>query len=195
MAYAANSPPPSGPTSIKVSGIEPPDATWKQAPESERRAFWQRAGEIAVDVKRKSLARGLDRFGRRLKPIKARRPDGAKGPPLTPHAAGSRTRRLLAFAVAKAHLTLYWRSGWGKILGYHAEGAGHLPVRDVIGLSKADERTIRDRAWTWWRARQRGRATPPLPAIPAAVAVPGTPTVAPKPRKRRFKSSVSVHFH
>src|SRR4051812_4100607 len=97
----------------------------------------------ALLLKRRELRRGVGVSGARLKAVKPEsRPDGAKGPPLSPHQAESRSQKWLRASIShrNATVTLWWSHGWGRILNYHRDGNRHLPVRDVIGLTPADRR-------------------------------------------------------
>ena len=93
-------------------------------------------GPLAIKMHGWQCARGLDADGRRLLPVQAdSRPDGVKGPPLTPHYAASRTRDLIRFRVDPGigEVILFWAEDWGIILGYHAREL--RKKRNVLGLS------------------------------------------------------------
>src|SRR5262245_16195392 len=98
------------PTNIKLSGpqFEPVnDPAWARATEKQRLAYWQHLAEFALDTKRKEIRRGIGVDGRKLKPVKPEsRPDNAKGPPLIPHYAESRTAYLLASRSTSRGVTL-----------------------------------------------------------------------------------------
>jgi hypothetical protein len=135
--------------------LAPPDLSWQRASEAQRRAFYHRAGQLAVYYLRQQLRRGLDKDGNRLAPVKpSSRPDGATGQPLDPHYAESRSWRNLSFSVNAGGVTLWWRGGWGRILGFHGEGAVRgAPVRDIRGLSPASMRKLKADLLLWWRHR------------------------------------------
>ena len=88
-------------------------------------------------------------------------PADPDAPPLTPAYGLSRTRSLFTGRAMPGHAEFFWRfdpvtgKPWGRILRYHADGAGRLPVRDVIGLSPASLAWVRDQVGVWWTARQR----------------------------------------
>lgn len=149
-------PPGSLPLTFIVNGIEPPDVA--EAPPWERSRFWSIVGIIAERVKQDELARGLDRHGRKLRPVKVRkvrfRRSGrvVDGEPLMPHRGLSRTRRLLRYSVLSFGVVFFWANGWARILDYHRRGAclkrkgrivGKLPVRDVFGISPAGMERIK----------------------------------------------------
>jgi hypothetical protein len=157
-------PPGSLPLTFMVSGIEPPEiagmAPW------ERSRFWSIVGIIAERVKQDELAKGLDRFGKKLRPVKVRkvrfRRSGrvVDGEPLMPHRGLSRTRRLLRFTVLTFGVVFSWGNGWARILDYHRRGAclkrkgkiiGKLPVRDVFGISPKGMEKIKAEAARHWR--------------------------------------------
>lgn len=94
------------------------------------------------------------------------RPDGAEGPPLNPHNRQSRSQKWLRATPAKGHVTIWWSHGWGKILGYHAEGVviGAFK-RDVIGLTPAGEKYVYRRAEDWLRNKIKSE-TPAKPEPP-----------------------------
>ncbi len=61
-------------------------------------------------------------------------------------------------------MLFFWRfdehtaGPWGRILHYHRIGAGHLPVRDVFGLSPSCVARIKAKVARWWDTRKTGRA-------------------------------------
>jgi hypothetical protein len=136
------------------------DPAWRLASEGLRRAYWAHVGRLAVYFKRDELRRGLDAAGGKLARIKQPRPDGADGPPLSPHYAESRFLRYCQVRTTARSATIFWGSGWAKVVGYHARGAGHLPVRDVIGLTRASQRKLAEHARLWWL---RAHGTTALP--------------------------------
>lgn len=157
-------PPGTFPLTFIVNGIEPPDVA--EGPPWERSRFWSIVGIIAERVKQDELQRGLDRFGRKLRPVKVRRVKFRRsgrvvdGEPLMPHRGLSRTRRLLRYSVLTFGVVFYWANGWARILDYHRRGAclrrkgrivGKLPVRDVFGISPAGIERIKAEADRHWR--------------------------------------------
>jgi hypothetical protein len=203
---------------FRVKGIEPAhDPAWAAAPEPLRREFWAAVVKIVLDLKDKSLAKGLDRHGQALVPIAASTrahrhsamgtadPDA---PPLTPAYGLSRTRSLLAGRAFATHAEFFWkfdtRTGatWGKILLLHRKGGKNLPVRDVIGLSPADQSEARRRAWAWWAARVHGQgspesALPPPKTLPIAATQP-TPKTEAIPGAnvaKVYRNPVTIDYH
>ncbi len=159
----------------KLAGsIEPNSESWRSAKAADRLAFYKQAGDVAVSIKRDELSRGIGANGRKMKPRKRPRPDGANGPVLTPHDEKSRTSRLMASRATSSGVTLYWHAGirkgqktaWGTILGFHAAGDGHLPVRDVR-LSKRGVGLVRKAMETWWEERLKARARKARKAEPS----------------------------
>jgi hypothetical protein len=148
-----------------------PAAEWAAAPESIRRRYINRVRELALARKTSEINRGIGADGQRLRPVRSR-PDGATGPPLSPHRPESRTRLRLRGYVGKGHVTLTWTHGWLTILTYHAEGAGHLPERDTLGISPAGLKKIQADARLFWRTIIGGRPAP----IPAAARPPRLPS-------------------
>lgn len=153
------------PFNQRLADLAPDDPTWRNAPPALRLAFHRKAGEVAVEVKRGELSRGIGANGRRMAPRKRPRADGANGPVLLPHRADSRTVRLLAAHSDPSGITLFWRSGhsraqrlsWGTVLGFHAAGqVKGAPVRDVR-LSKRGVGLVRERMRRWWATEHAGR--------------------------------------
>lgn len=143
---------------ISGADYEPTDTTWSFASESEKRAYWKRLGELAVEAKRWELRRGIDVNGRRFAPVRpASRTDGAAGPALSPHQAESRFQRLLRMVGTAQQCTLFWSHGWARYVKYHAYRMGPrtLPVRDAVGLSPGRQRWVREGARLWWSNRHR----------------------------------------
>lgn len=157
-------PPGTFPLTFDVRGIEPPELA--DAPPWDRSRFWAIVAIIAERVKQDELQRGLDRHGRKLKPVRVRKVKFRRsgrvvdGEPLMPHRGLSRTRRLLRYLVTSVGVTFYWTNGWARVLDIHRRGAclkrngrivGKLPVRDVFGISPAGMARIRDEAVRHWR--------------------------------------------
>jgi hypothetical protein len=141
--------------------------------------YWNRLGELAQAAHRAQSRAGIGSDGSRLAKVKDKRPDGAMGPPLSPHQADSRTQRNLAFSVGREGVTLWWRGGWGRILGYHANGEViGAPIRDVLGFSPRFAARVKRQATTYWR----NIAGPPLPdPVPTPAPVPVLPIRRPVP--------------
>ena len=185
-----------------VENIEPRmDPWWPLAGEQTHRAFWRAVVSFVLETKDLSLSKGLGRDGRPLKPISAytRRhrksemgtPDPS-APPLTPAHGLSRTRAWLTGRAFPTHAEFFWKGGWGRILDYHRRGAGHLPIRDVIGLSYQDLVKVQRLANGWWLNWKKGTRVETQAEqfeflAPAAVKVQPAPgkvaVVLPPPRK------------
>jgi hypothetical protein len=143
--------------------VEPAARSWKSAKAADRKALYEFAGELAVKEKRKELARAVGANGRRMRPRKHPRPDGANGPVMTPHDEASRTGRLLAFRAWAGGITLFWHAGlsrgqrkaWGTILGYHAAGKVRGAPRRDVRLSKRGIGAVAAAVRKWWTARLR----------------------------------------
>lgn len=169
-----------------IEGIAPLDIDLYG--EHARREFWKAVVAFGLVAKDRELAQGRDRFGARLTPItpwtrRHRRSwTGKASPsaqPLTPAYAGSRTRVLLDGRATRTRAEFFWRADpvtgrpWGRILGYHRDGAGHLPERDVIGLSTQSEQWVKTQALTAWNRIRAGSRAP-------KVERPGSQTAATK---------------
>ncbi len=179
-------PPPGEPKNIRLQGPQWEPPGYDVAPMEARKWYWKTLGDIAHEIKREEISRGIGISGRPLKPIIQKyRKDGATGPPLIPHDFESRTQRLLAVHVMIDGVTLFWRGhgrqSWATILGYHAykHGPRALPVRNTIGISRGGMTKIRARAFAAWRAR--AKKEPPPPPVPEPPAPPPKPPRVPKP--------------
>lgn len=174
----------------RIRGIAPPDLP---ADPAVRALFWGWVVELGLRRKDRELAQGLDRHGKKLKPIAAKTkahrrsamtPDGKgdpKAPPLMPARALSRTRSLLDGRAAKDAAVFFWRfdpfsgKGWGEILAIHRKEG-----RDVIGLSPKGIAAVRAAAWERWAKFKAGEpvpsSTPPPSARPPIPRVGKAPT-------------------
>ena len=85
-------------------------------------------------------------------------PADPTAPALVPAHGLSRTESYLDGRAFGDHAEFFWRLGWGKILDYHRQGAGHLPVRNVIGLSPRGRLNVQLAAGHWWRLYVTGQA-------------------------------------
>ena len=164
MATCSAVPPPGTyPLTFLVKDVEHPD--YRDFNQAERARFWSIVGIIAERVKQDELQRGIDRHGRKLKPVRVRKVKFRRsgrivdGEPLMPHRGLSRTRRLLQWTVTSIGVLFYWQNGWAKVLDYHRRGAclkrngrivGKLPKRDVFGISPAGMNRIRAESWRHW---------------------------------------------
>ena len=186
-------------TAFRVSGIEPGDPEWGKADDALRRDFWRVVVRLVKDRREYDQARGLDRFGRKLRPITMytrthRRsemgPADPNAPPLTPADGASRTVAYFDGRAYPDHAEFFWRNGWGRILHFHRIGAGRLPVRDVIGISPKSVAYVRAKAHAWWDEQRRNLAPPPPPPQP----VPAAPAPAPakKPRNPMPRNRIAA---
>lgn len=171
-------------TTYRIRGIAPPDLPRDS---NLRRMFWGWVVEIGLRVKDSELARGLDKHGKKLRPITAktakyrrsamteRKGRALSGPPLMPARELSRTRSLLAGRASEDQAVFYWRfdaftgESWGQILAYQAAQG-----RDVIGLSPKGIAKVKAEAWERWRQWKAGALKV---ARAEASAAPGVPKV------------------
>ena len=137
---------------FSLRGIAPEhDPLWSRVGPEGHRALFDEVGKIGIAVKQASLAKGLDRWGRRMQaihqltrlarekdinPVTVTRPYSPMGraqpqfPPLQATAALSRTQTLLRFEprIREGVIDFYWdddpHSGrnWGDILSLHRRG-------------------------------------------------------------------------
>lgn len=181
----------------KLTGlVEPNDLRWKAASNAERRAFYSKAGDVALERLKKQLSRGVGANGRAMKPRKqAVLDDGADGPVMEPHYDLSRVIRLSDYQATDRSLTLFWQAGtghashrqarkkgkkatpFGTILQYHADGlVRNAPVRDVR-LSRASIHQVKLEMRKWWDGQEPPQPKPrPRPANPTPPAVGPHPT-------------------
>lgn len=134
-------------------------ATWVPAAEWARTDPWRRrqwldyvAGLIR-DAKVKQIQSGVGADGRPLRRVlPTSRPDHTRDRPLIPHDDASRAIRLLSTHVSEKNgtVTLAWNY-FTDIILYHSAGAGHLPVRDVVGTPGRFLRPVRAKALARWK--------------------------------------------
>ena len=156
---------------VQLAEVAPPDRAFRDIDDKTREFLMKQLVQIVLKVRDASLAKGLDRFGQPFKPISRRTRENRRSamgnpdpnaPPLTPAYGLSRTRSLLAGRAIKDHAEFFWRfdehtgKSWGVILGYHRAGAGHLPVRDAIGISNADIAIVRRELLAVWKQIKAG---------------------------------------
>lgn len=149
---------------IPLAGqIEPTDPSWANAATTDRRAFYQRSGEVAVRILREQLRLAIGADGQKMIPRQKRRRDGANGPVLSPHYGQSRTMRLMTFKAWDHGVTVFWQGGmsrtqklpWGKILGFHAHGEViGAYLRDVRLAPRSIRKIVIEMA-RWWEIRMR----------------------------------------
>lgn len=173
---------------LKGPPFAPTVPSWARATDAARTEFWRQVGVAARQAKDLELARGIGVDGRRLARVRHRRPDGSKGPPLTPHGAVSRCRKWLRHRPGRDGVTLFWSHGWAAIVGYHRSGAGRLPVRDVVGLTEASQtRVVNQVPAIWRRVRRKFPGNHPAASKPAPKpARRGTVPAAARPLARRY---------
>lgn len=157
----------------KLDRIAPPDNTYRDAGDAVHQAFWEYIAQKGVDRFHWRCNQGLDRNGKGLTPIKEatwkrgrkRSYTGlgnANAPPLSPALGLSRTESLLRGHGFSDHAEWHWDVDpvtgldWGQVMLWHREGAGHLPVRDVIGWSREDILWLQSQGMAWWYAHQHG---------------------------------------
>lgn len=137
---------------------------WAGITDARKREALNVYAERVVARKHWELDRALDAdTGEKMPARQKPREDGASGPVLTPHNRQSRSHRYLRTSVGKSHVTVWWSHGWGKILGYHADGVViGAYKRDVIGLTPAGERKVMRELLDWWRrVKPKGKSKPP----------------------------------
>lgn len=177
------------------------DPFWPLAGEAVHRDFWRAVVAFTLEVKDRSLAKGLDRYGKPLTPItaytKAHRKSemgqaDPNAPPLTPAYGLSRTRAFLTGRAYATHAQFFWTQGWGKILAFHRRGAFNrrsgrrLPKRDVIGLSYKDLVKVQTLALGWWENWKKNRIQAPARKLQF------TPPAAVKVQPKPFQKAVVV---
>lgn len=152
--------------SLAGPDVEPEHWSWALASPAERRAYYLTLGRACIRRKLLELRAGIGVDGRPLKPVKPEsRPDGARGQPLSPHDAASRFQRWLRMFAAVDRCTLYWTNLWSRAVRGHMVGWGHLPVRNVVGLTRRHVREAVTEARAGW-AKMHGLATPPPAKAP-----------------------------
>ena len=185
---------------FEVAGIEPVDIELYGL--RAQREFWKAVVVLTLVEKDAELARGLDVYGDKLVPIaestrRNRRSWTGKAdpnaPPLTPAYRASRTRVLLDGRAGRNKAEFFWRADpvsgrpWGRVLGYHREGAGYLPERDVIGLSPKSLARIKAAALKAWERIRKGEAAPKKTDVIGRLNLPkpelAKPKAKPKPKK------------
>src|SRR6185312_16069794 len=181
------------PIYFTVDGLEPADDPhWIHATKAQKAAFLRVCRVLVLTEWDRQTAAGLGANGRKLAPLERRRsamgPADPYAPPLQPAHELSRTRSLVDAKVIGLTIRVFWRfdpiSGkrWGTILGYHRDGRGHLPRRNVFGLSAPRRRAVIKQAHLWWEGYSRRMATamplrprpgkaarPPLAILPTPV--------------------------
>lgn len=137
------------PIGYRLAGIAPEtDPVYALRPQA-RKAFWREAAVVGLKVKKRSLARGLDKDGNRMapvslltrqarranvNPVRGERPYSSRGtanpyaPPLQATGTNSRTYALLRFEIRGESVWYYWGLDsdtgldWGIVLARHAGG-------------------------------------------------------------------------
>lgn len=173
-------------------GIVPDDEAWDDATVADRRLYFRMLAREVAQQKDAELAAGLDWRGEPLTRIRPRTWAERRkkfergeytdwtGPPLMPQYETSRTRRLLQVVATSDRVVGYWSRRWGRILRYHCKGAGHLPKRDVCGLTVEGIEAAVARARADWLQTIRSRPVPLKPVPVIAGAQPKLPPYAQK---------------
>ncbi len=167
--------------------FEPIGGGWAFATTAEKRAYWREVGRLAVEAKRDELRRGINTLGRKFRAVKpSSRPDGATGPPLSPHQESSRFQKWARAATTDRSATVFWSHGWARIVGYHARGAGNLPMRDAVGLIQTSLKWVATMARRFWASGMRRAAESRIPVVADDTPIPiREPLVARAPRPTR----------
>jgi hypothetical protein len=172
-----------------VEGLAPiHDPRWLKSTPGQKLAFFRVCRELVLQQFDLQLSRGIGQAGIGLvalspKTIKYRKskmgPADPNAPPLTPAHELSRTRSYVDARVMGNAIQVYWRRGWGRILGYHRDGSRRLPSRDVIGLAPDYKQEVQKQAHFWWAAFIKG--LPVRAPIRPKQGVPARPMVAVQP--------------
>jgi hypothetical protein len=178
-----------GKAQFRITGDDfaPSDIAWLRAEENDKRAYWSNLAVLARDAKYLELSKGLGVNGQRLPTRKRPRHDMAAGPVLVPHWSDSRFRTQLRWKATVDGAVLWWKSPWGRIVGYHARGEVRgAPVRNVVGITIDNQAKIRRKALQWWEAKvsagAMGRAgIDMMGGVQGNIPPPNTPFVPYKP--------------
>jgi hypothetical protein len=154
---------PRGPV-FRIDGIEPDtDLAWFYAGPWGQREFWREVARVGLELKDKSLARGLDIHGKKMQISEKTRqnrrsamgPAYYRAPALTPSFEASRTRSYLRAEPDATGVTFFWRydprtrDSWGVILDYQKRAG-----RNVIGMSQLDLNRVARHMERWWAANR-----------------------------------------
>lgn len=143
---------------FRLRGLEPGDL-YRYPPE-QRKVFWGFVVDAGLKRKDAELAKGLDKDGHPLKPLKLRSikyrksevgPTRKTAPPLEPALALSRVRSLLVGRPHTDSAEFWW--GFDAISGKSFAfvlRAQREQGRDVFGLSPAGQAWVRAKAWDAW---------------------------------------------
>lgn len=145
---------------FRLSGrdFEPTDLAWHLATPEQRTGYWNQIALLARDRKYAELNSGTGVDGNQLPPRKKPRHDHANGRVLVPHYSDSRFRTELRWGATADGAILYWKSPWGKVVGYHARGEVRgAPVRNVIGLTARSQQQVYQQAQKWWAGQVESR--------------------------------------
>lgn len=165
-------------TSFIIENLAPRhDQRYRLAQSAEKRAYWSVVRTLVLNAYDRQLAAGVDRNGIPFAALKTRTILNRRSwsghhdpyaPALNPAHHLSRSRSLLDARIEGEVVRVFWKAdpitgkSWGRIMGYHAAGAGNNPVRDAMGLSPTSYAQVRVAAWLWWGSYARGE-TPLLP--------------------------------
>lgn len=172
-----------------VDGLAPVhDPRWMPSTPAQKISFFKVCRELVLQQFDLQLAAGIGKNGSgltALKPKTIKYRKSAMGtadpnaPPLTPAHELSRTRSWVDARIMGNSIQVFWRKGWGQILGYHRAGSKRLPVRDVIGLAESYRQVVVKQAHSWWNSFISG--LPVRAPVRPKAGVPAQPIVAVQP--------------
>jgi len=176
---------------ITISGtdFEPPTPEWRWATPEQRRGYWRYVAVMARDEVYRQLHKGIGADGQKMAARKRPRRDHANGPVLSPHWSDSRFRTELRWQGTPDGAVLWWKSPWGRIVGYHAQGMVRgAPARNVVGITRQGQERIIAHAHKWWASQVRtgrmGAGATMLGNLPMAAGAEGLAwRRSPPPRK------------
>ena len=176
---------------IRIGGpdFEPPGPEWRWTTPDQRRGYWREVAVLSRDEVYRQLHKGIGANGEKLPPRRRPRRDHANGPVLSPHWSDSRFRTELRWQGTPDGAVLWWRSPWGRIVGYHARGEVRgAPARNVIGITVQGQERVKKKAAEWWASQVRtgrmGTGVTMLGNLPMAAGAEGlTWRRSPPPRK------------
>jgi len=177
---------------ITITGpdFSPGTPEWATATPEQRRGYWREVAVLARDEVYRQLTKGIDANGEKMRARKRPRRDHATGPVLSPHWSDSRFRTELRWQGTPDGAVLWWRSPWGKIVGYHARGMVRgAPARNVVGITAQGQERIKAKAVQWWASQVRtgrmGVGVTMLGTLPMAAGAEGLVwRRSPPPRER-----------
>jgi hypothetical protein len=206
---------PQSPINFTVSGLEPTHSpAWHYATREQKAAYMRAVRVLVLTEWDRQIASGIGANGKKLRALspttKRHRhsemgPADPNAPPLIPAYGLSRTRSLVDARTDGYTVKVYWKfdpiSGkrWGVILGYHRDGKGHLPKRNVFGLSAANRKRVLKAAHAWWEHYAAGRKITlpvrPRPGKAARPPVVHAPRVPKGPRGETINVTIGKDVH